>query len=433
MTMSERRRLLTEYIRDDADEELDYFTIIPYSDNISNVSLIAIEYPHYVIMREDASSFYSDIWYSLDGGEWVLYSGEYIEVPCFSKVRFKGNWHEVMKDVEFIEENISIFNVPRFYSASGQGWWLLEGTPLSLIHGDNFKERKNDWNYGWDSFHKMFLGNQDISQINNPKTFLPSTELSYYCYASMFADSFIQNAPELPAETLKIGCYNGMFRNCYYLEEAPALNAKTIVPYCYEGMFFGCFYLCYAKVTATDGFDAEHGAWYMFYGCADYGLAVLSNELINEGFVEGFIPKWAIIGEDYPTNNEGYPETKGSIHDYENALCFNVPFSERFYKEYDDMYYNYFLLEANKLGKELYDDITSWAIKGEFYGMLGIFVNRQPIFQISWREQSLEDGTVDECIQFNFENYYGIYYGILDPDGTFYIYKNGYLIHDYIK
>ena len=116
--MNERRRLLKEYIRDDANEELDYFTIIPYSEDEPYVSRIAISYPHYVYMT-DGSYFYSDIWYSVDGGEWVLYDGEYIDVPCFSKVRFKGNWHEVMKDIEYVENNIANRYSPYFVSESG--------------------------------------------------------------------------------------------------------------------------------------------------------------------------------------------------------------------------------------------------------------------------------------------------------------------------
>ena len=427
-----RRRLLTEYIRDDADEELDYLTIIPYSDYESYVSRIAIPSPYGIVMTDD-TEYYGDIWYSVDDGEWIQYGGEFIDVPCFSKVRFKGNWHEVMKDVEFIENNVSSHYTPYFVSENNYDWWLLEGTPLSLIHGDNFKEHKNDWNYGWDSFSGLFAGNYCIGQVNNPKTFLPSTELSMGCYIYMFADSSIQNAPELPAETMKEGCYYNMFAECLCLEEAPTLNAKILAPYCCSAMFYNCHNLRYAKVIATDGIYEEFAVNDMFYGNADYGLVMLSQELIDSEFAEYFLPNWAIISEEHPTNDEGYPETKGSIYDYATALCFNAPFLERYYDEYTDVYYNDFLLEANKLGKELYDIITSWATKGQFYDMTGIFVNRQPILEIMWIDAKREDGTVDEWIQLNFSGAFGDYYGALEPDGTFYIYKNDYLIHDYIK
>ena len=118
MTMNERRRLLKEYIRDDADEELDYFTIIPYSDGEPYVSRIAFIQPYYAELA-DGSEYYSDIWYSIDGGEWILYSGEYIDVPCFSKIRFKGNWHDVMKDVEFTNFGEAGYCTPYLISESG--------------------------------------------------------------------------------------------------------------------------------------------------------------------------------------------------------------------------------------------------------------------------------------------------------------------------
>ena len=424
--------LISEYIRDDANEELDYFTIIPYNDGEPYISRIAIYSPYMAIMR-DGTEYYSDIWYSVDGGEWILYGGDFIDVPCFSKVRFKGNWHEVMKDVEFVANNISSFYAPSFYSESGYDWWLLEGTPLSLIHGDNFKERKNDWTFGWDNFYALFAGNLNVGQVNNPKTFLPSTELSMRCYELMFADSNICNAPELPAETLKESCYYSMFAGCYYLEEAPALNAKTLVPYCYEFMFSNCSNLRYAKVMAIDGFDEENAAAYMFAYNADYGLVMLSQELIDAGFQEAFFLNWAVILEDYPTNEQGYPETKGSIYDYEN-FCFNVPFFVRYHDIYNNVYYNDFLLEANKLGKELYDFIASWANKFEVYRIKDIFVNRKPVLELLWiDDRDFEDSTGDEWIQLNFYGAYREYYGTLQPDGTFYIFKNDNLIHDYIK
>ena len=115
-----RRRLLTEYIRDDADEELDYFTIIPYSEGEASISRIQA-YGYYVKMV-DGTEYESDMWYSLDGGEWTQTFGEYIDVPCFSKIRFKSNWHEMMKDVEFDERIVvESFTAPYFGCECGEG------------------------------------------------------------------------------------------------------------------------------------------------------------------------------------------------------------------------------------------------------------------------------------------------------------------------
>lgn len=423
--MNGRRRLLKEYIRDDADEELDYLTIIPYSDGEPYVSKIAIYQP-YVAEMTDGTIYYGNIWYSVDGGEWILYGGEFIDVPCFSKVRFKGNWHEVMKDVEYTGDNVSEFYTPYFYSESSSDWWLLEGTPLSLIHGDNFKERKNDWNYFWDTFNLVFCENMNIGQINNPKTFLPSTEINEGCYQAMFASSAIRNAPELPAETLKVGCYFDMFRSCLLLEEAPTLNAKTLVPYCYSNMFYNCPNLRYAKISATDGFSEEYALDRMFYNNAEFGLLMLSQELIDAGVA---FPDWAIISEDYPTNEQGYPEAKGTIKDY-NTLCFNAGFEARYTE--GDLAVNLFLSEANELKKELFDYVRYEFDKNRFYDMAGIFINRCPMRYVMWFDYEYNGETL-ECVQFSDTKSDMNWIGSLLSDGSLHFNKYEQLIYDYIK
>lgn len=428
--MNERRRLLKEYIRDDADEELDYLTIIPYTEVESYISRIAVSQPYSVIMT-DGSEYYGNIWYSVDGGEWVLYGGGFIDVPCFSKVRFKGDWHEVMKDVEYNSyEGVASNSLPSFYSESGSDWWLLEGTPLSLIHGDNFKERKNDWNYPWDSFYNMFNGNNNVGQINNPKTFLPSTELCDGCYQNMFSHSSICNAPELPAETLKKGCYIMMFDGCVNLEEAPALNAKTLVQYCYQRMFYNCVNLRYVKMTAIDGFDAGDPVYEMFQENAGYGLAMLSQELIDGRFHDAYFQNWAVISEDYPTNEQGYPETKGSIDGYD-VLCFNEEFVER--RVYDSVYYNLFLSEANESGKQLFDGIASSAIdKNVFYPITNMFINRRPAIRFVWSESEIDGEVISGLIYF-FDTSYSTGQSTLYSDGHIESFKPERLIYDYIK
>ena len=427
-----RRRLLTEYIRDDADEELDYFTIIPYSEDEPYVSRIGISQP-YLVKMMDGTEYRSHIWYSVDGGEWIQYNGEYVDVPCFSKIRFKGDWHEVMKDVEFHGfEHFEYFYAPEFYSENGSNWWLLEGTPLSLLHGDNFKEQKNDWNYMWDNFVGLFVNNSNVAQINNPKTFLPSTELNDWCYYNMFANSTIINAPELPAETLKEYCYSYMFSNCYGLEEAPALNAKTLVPYCYEKMFYFCYGLRYAKVTATDGFDAESAAYHMFYNNTEYGLAVLSQELIDADF-GNFFSNWTIISEDYPTNDEGYPEIKGDVTQYDYIICFNADFQERFYDDQTQWYFNYYVSGPNEEGKQLFEDLIEeiGLTVGDSISIRNssIFFNRRPITYVYY---GVYEDT--EYLAFDLSSMYSDPdYVTLFPDGRFNIGVKSYLIHDYIK
>ena len=52
-----------------------------------------------------------------------------------------------------------------------------------------------------------------------------------YCYYSMFRHTSLTQAPELPATTLAVGCYNQMFRNCTSLKLSSIKADKYIQEY----------------------------------------------------------------------------------------------------------------------------------------------------------------------------------------------------------
>lgn len=56
----------------------------------------------------------------------------------------------------------------------------------------------------------------------------------------------------MPATTLRLGCYQEMFRGCTSLTTAPTLPATTLTNYCYSMMFNNCPSLNYIKCLATD-------------------------------------------------------------------------------------------------------------------------------------------------------------------------------------
>ena len=58
-------------------------------------------------------------------------------------------------------------------------------------------------------------------------------------------------APELPAQTITAGVYNGMFEGCTSLTIAPVLPATTLVYDCYSNMFNGCSSLSSVNVSFT--------------------------------------------------------------------------------------------------------------------------------------------------------------------------------------
>lgn len=86
---------------------------------------------------------------------------------------------------------------------------------------------------------------------------LPAVNLVANCYEEMFYECLsLTSAPLLPASILADSCYKKMFSECYALETAPELPAATLVAHCYEGMFDASginFVKCLAHdVSATD-------------------------------------------------------------------------------------------------------------------------------------------------------------------------------------
>ena len=338
-----RRRLLTEYIRDDEDEELDYFTLIPWGDE-SEMSNIMF----YGFYAQDAFGSYSDnIWYSIDNGEWIEASLDtVVSVPRMHKLRLKGNGYEFWKGLN--TSTVTYFESAGFYTFS-YDVILMEGTPLSLLHGDNFKEKKDELFIG--CFTNMFsYSNYCMLQINNPKTFLPSTELVEYCYSNMFRSSRILNAPELPAETLKDYCYYQMFYGCAYLGEAPELKAKVNSANCYNEMFSNCYNLRYIKINAPENFNDDDYNTIVYQQSG--GIAVLPSSLLGTNLYYNLSnTQFTIVEEGYPTNDEGYPDTK-QYQQYYNTYV-NLDYVS--HDENTSM--TYYRKEANDVCKSLYDNI----------------------------------------------------------------------------
>ena len=369
-----RRRLLTEYIRDDADEELDYLTLIPWCEE-GDMCYIKL----YWLRAADAYGSYAvNIWYSIDNGVWIeALDGEIVSVPGNHKIRLKCNGYECLKGLDI--SSISYVSPATFGTEYMSYYIQMEGTPLSLLHGDNFKEKKDELSFG--CFFNMFYDNQCMLQINNPKTFIPSTELAEYCYAGMFSFSHILNAPELPAETLKDYCYYQMFQGCVYLEEAPELKAKVNSNQCYASMFMYCYNLKYIKINAPENFY-EYDYDSIVYGVSG-GIAVLPSSLLGTDLYYNLsFAQFAIVEEGYPTNDEGYPDTK-QYQQYYNTYV-NLDYVS--HDENSSM--AYYRKEANDVCKSLYDNIIR---EGYIYDAVW-FNRKRPKREVSIYED--ENGNV---------------------------------------
>jgi hypothetical protein len=99
----------------------------------------------------------------------------------------------------------------------------------------------------------MFAHCQDLTVL--PSGFLPATVMQENCYALMFDQcSGLTTLPDdlLPATMLAKECYLDMFQDCNGLTHAPILRATTLVDYCYDSMFSGCNKLSEVTCLATN-------------------------------------------------------------------------------------------------------------------------------------------------------------------------------------
>ena len=113
------------------------------------------------------------------------------------------------------------------------------GNIMSLLYGDNFKDKTSFPEGSQYTFNELFKDNTHLISAEN--LILPATTLTNSCYSGMFQGcTSLTTAPELQATTLAYSCYSGMFYGCTSLTTAPELPATTLANYCYSHMFYGC-------------------------------------------------------------------------------------------------------------------------------------------------------------------------------------------------
>lgn len=117
-------------------------------------------------------------------------------------------------------------------------------------------------------YNYMFLN--CTSLIHAPE--LPATTLAGECYQDMFSHcTSLTKAPKLPATTLANSCYQYMFFGCTSLTQAPELPATTLADYCYYNMFYDCSSLNYIRCLATDTFPAGMCTYDWLYNASATG------------------------------------------------------------------------------------------------------------------------------------------------------------------
>lgn len=100
-----------------------------------------------------------------------------------------------------------------------------------------------------------FMFDQCSGLTSLPDDLLPATTLAEKCYMDMFQScSGLTTLADdlLPATTLADKCYEAMFHICTGLTHAPILRAPTLVDNCYNRMFASCNKLSEVTCLATD-------------------------------------------------------------------------------------------------------------------------------------------------------------------------------------
>ena len=244
-------------------------------------------YLRFVALEDGTFSFNlnstsDDIQYSKDNGDtWIsLSSGETVSVVEGDNVMWKST------NTPNANEGVGRF--------SSTGRFEAYGNVMSLLFGDRYAERTSFLGLTY-AFYGLFSGCTNLTKAPElPATTLdlgcyqnmfecctslttapklPATTLANQCYCSMFQGcTSLTTAPELPATTFGYSCYSHMFDGCTSLTTAPELPATTMAANCYAAMFMGCTSLTTApELPATT--LASHCYYNMFAGCTSLTTA----------------------------------------------------------------------------------------------------------------------------------------------------------------
>lgn len=248
----------------------DYFTITSIEDD----NTIGIYH-----QSDSQTPALYDFEYSLDGGEtWESAVNRTIEVTLNTgeemKVRSTGI-NDVLYSPSTGQEEF------RFDST---GEVELSGNICSLLDPVNFV---NYQLVAPQVFYKLFAVKEVQSAV--PRTYwlkvtnasgliLPS-KLTKECFRSMFeGNTYLTEAPELPATYIPEHSYDSMFKGCTSLEAVPELPAAVVDAYAYANMFSGCESLMSIPNVLPAKYLTEHCYEYMFLDCT-------SLDTIPEGFL----------------------------------------------------------------------------------------------------------------------------------------------------
>lgn len=190
--------------------------------------------------------------YSKNGGEWTALAsttgdGISFNVDAGDVVRFKGDTAGTGDGVND-SGNYSSFKKSTAY-------FNVYGNLLSIANSTGYTSGATLTN----SFKSLFTTTNVVSAEH---LIIPSALTVAFEVRSLFNGcTSLTMAPELPATSLTMACYNSMFSGCTSLYVAPILPALSVPAYAYYTMFDGCSSLNYIKCLATDIKSDATSSW----------------------------------------------------------------------------------------------------------------------------------------------------------------------------
>ena len=250
--------------------------------------------------------------YSRDRGatwqEYSIASQPYISMGLGEKIYLRGRGNTTF--------GTSNANYIHFVSTSGEGVVKVSGNIMTLLDGENPPAEVPDYGFfglfsgfsslkdaqslilpaetiGASAYSNMFY---NCSQMTDAPE-ISATEVGAYSMSYMFGNCSamtvapsvirpltlpasacdnmfngcikLETAPEIAAETIGEGTFNGMFNNCSALTGAPSVIKATSLPTksCYN-MFYGCRVLQTPPAMAEGTTAGNQCCAYMFQNCA---------------------------------------------------------------------------------------------------------------------------------------------------------------------
>ena len=274
----------------------EYTVYTPYDYSKDYLTFRALEKGKFTLDIPSSvnATYMESVSYSIDNGKtWVTTqinsSKQTITTPTINagdKVLWKGVGNQTAK---------SYLDYSHFTSTKK---FKISGNIMSIFYGDDFTSQTAFPQNSEYNLSRLFINITKLIDIENlvlpattltlqcyrgmfekctslkttPSNLLPATTLVEFCYGNMFQDcTSLTSTPELPATTLAYHCYSYMFSACN-IKKAPELPATTLASYCYSNMFYKCTSLTTAPVlpatTLTDYCYHE-----MFYNCTSLTTA----------------------------------------------------------------------------------------------------------------------------------------------------------------